>query len=124
MITVTPTCRFCQGKLLTSSEYYNLSLLDPEEDNNLSYTSYHEFHCVICDSTQQYLPNGQYGIYRFCVNKKYQLSFIPAYSEFYITQITPQYGNNLIVLKLNFLPTNLTPQNTTEERIKLLILFS
>lgn len=80
--------------------------------------------CKPCKSQQDYdKATGKLTYYNFRVGL-YWLSFHPKYNFFNLGEDQPDdIGNTEDILTLNFLP-NVTPQNTTIERIKLWLLFS
>lgn len=80
----------------------------------------YEYECKRCRSTQYFNPSGRPQHYLFWVGP-YKLYFIPYTYEHPVFQLCN--GNLGPIFELNFLP-NLTPQNCSEERIKILILFS
>lgn len=109
-------CRFCQAQMT-----YLKSYTDPPRGTS---EPYHEFHCEPCRSTQfvDSINNkpmhfwfyvGNYHLY-FMVNTTNKI-------KFQLVQDKPEYH---ILLELDFLPLHLTPLNTTEERIKAMVLFS
>lgn len=106
MMAVEPTCRFCGRKLLFQEVKWP-NFHQPE----------YKFRCLLCYSTQFYTEFGKALTYWFDVGK-YRLYFYPHVQKCDI------FASELHVTTLNFLPHNLTPKNTTEEKIQLLITFS
>lgn len=80
------------------------------------------YKCVPCKSQQDYQQGKLHRII-FRVGQ-YWLHFLPKYNHFDLGRDPPNDPcNTETILVFKFLPP-LTPQNTTEERIKLLLLFS
>jgi hypothetical protein len=81
--------------------------------------------CEHCRSQQDVdIPTGQIVYYNFRVGL-YHLVFHPKYGYFTLGEGPPEeIGNTDTILEFDFLPKGYTPQNTTIERIKLLLLFS
>lgn len=115
MITVEPTCRFCKNKM---------SPLVPFHSRGKTLYSYH---CIRCASEQLFDDTGQALEYSFRVGD-YLCQFNSPTYKFQVVKQGPQGLGGVpytkVILTLDFVPHNLTPQNTTEERIKTLILFS
>jgi hypothetical protein len=115
MIHVEPTCRFCQRRL---------KMVGCKNDLN----GYEEFiyWCQACLANQTFDARAKPLRWSFQVGR-YELQFWPQDRQFAIFLLNerdlPILTINKCVLTLNFLPY-LTPQNTTEERLKLFILFS
>lgn len=109
MMQVDVVCRFCHRRL-SPHKYYT----DPGVAHGNHYA---EFNCAPCRSTQFFEITGRPLHYFFDVGK-YHLYFMTNPRIF-------QCCNGLLgpIFELNYHP-NFTPQNTTEERIKTLILFS
>ena len=80
--------------------------------------------CGPCKSQQDYhLHTGELTYHNFRVGL-YWLQFHPKYNHFQLGKDEPDdIGNTETILWLEFLPVHLTPQNTTEERIKTLLIF-
>jgi len=82
--------------------------------------------CESCKSQQDVdISTGKITRHSFHIGK-FQLVFRPE-SEWYkfgIEDCSDEYHGPENILELNLLPTYLTPQNTSEERIKLFLLFS
>lgn len=109
------TCRFCYRPLI-----YAQTSASPGS------TLLYQYKCLACNSTQHFWENGSPAHYTFTIGN-YILIFLPAIQAMEIVRINHNpNGTTLgnLVLKLPFLPTNLTPQNTTEDRIKTMIVFS
>jgi hypothetical protein len=87
------------------------------------------YYIYVCKSGCKHQENvdsetGKIIYYNFRVGP-YWLKFSPKHNCFFLGKDPPDdIGNTENILTFNFLPTHLTPQNTTEERIKLLLLFS
>ena len=115
MITVEPTCRFCQRLM---------SPLVPFQSRGRTLYSYH---CIRCKSEQLFAEDGQALEYSFRVGN-YLCQFNSPTYKFQIVRQGPISNGGIpytkVMLSLDFVPHNLRPDNTTEERIKTLILFS
>ena len=105
MMTVEPTCRYCQRRLGDCKSAY----------------LYYEFECKPCRSTQYFESSGKSRHYLFRIGP-YKLYFMP--DTYSIPKFQLCNGNLGPIVELDYLPHNLTPQTTTIERIKTLILFS
>jgi hypothetical protein len=82
--------------------------------------------CECCKSQQDIdIPTGKPIYHTFKVGK-YQLSFLPQSKHwpFRIADCSDEDNGPDTILTLDTLSTYLTPQNTTEERVGLLLLFS
>lgn len=115
------TCIFCQQPLDPWEDWH------PPDVGPNGYAGEHTliYQCVPCKSQQDFQENGERRYYNFRVGL-YWLRFHPNsdWRPFTIGKDPPDdIGNTETIMELNFLP-QLTPQNTTEERIKLILLFS
>jgi len=110
MITIQPTCRFCNRQFGPPLR----SLTDHFVNDN---QVYYEFKCQPCRATQYFGSSGKALHYLFWIGP-YKLYFMikPARFQLCNGDLGPIFG-------LDYHP-KLTPQNTTEEKIKTLILFS
>jgi len=116
MMNVEPACRFCQGNMLCTGGVIHAN-------NTESYS----YECKRCHSEQDFESTGRPLDYKFVIGR-YHLLFKPRNKTFQIIvypidEVWLQKASQCL-LNVNFCPTHLTPQNTTEERIKTLILFS
>lgn len=117
-MTVTPTCRFCQRKMRIQDNCRPTYLDSPIT---------HTYWCQACQSCQILETNGRIVEWSFIVANKYSLYFIPGdhFSIYLMPTLRdgPTFWETPL-LKTKSVPFKMTPQNTTEERIRLLILFS
>lgn len=112
-MTVTVTCRFCKGYLIeigTATEY------NSKDFKTISHTR----RCNRCQVTQSFKPNGEATSYSFEV-LPYILLFDLKENTFTIRE---RSDFSKIILQVNHIPHNMTPQNITLEKVKTLILFS
>jgi len=88
-------------------------------------TAHYIYMCESCKHQEDIdIETGEMTYSSFRVGL-YWLQFNHKYNSFKLGEDPPDdIGNTDTILRLNFLPTHLTPQNTTEERIKLYLLFS
>lgn len=115
MMTVEPTCRFCSRKMTSLTSFQSRG------------RTVYSLYCMFCRSEQLFEEGGKPLEYSFRV-ENYLCQFnMPNGPVFRIVKqgmemagLAPQK----VVLKLNFIPENLTPQNTTIDKIKTMILFS
>jgi hypothetical protein len=102
-------CMYCQQLMVFAEDHYYAG------------SAHYIYMCQPCQSQQNVsIQDDKVTYYNFQVGQ-YKVCFCPPYNSFYLQIIQPGYWD--IILELNILP-NWTPQNTTEERIKLLLLFS
>lgn len=121
MTTLEPSCLFCSQRLTFTGSFSN-DLYPLHGGTGLP--DHYSFECEPCQSEQMFLTTGKLLDYNFRVGP-YVLWFFPGTNKSTIAyrEILNQVPVTRTVLVLNFLP-DLTPQNTTEERIQTLILFS
>lgn len=82
------------------------------------------YSCKYCNSEQEFYENGRTADYSFTIGQ-YKLYFCPPSHTFQILPAKSRMGDKpKPYLQLGYLPLNLTPKTCTEDRIKLLILFS
>ena len=110
---IETTCFFCKLKLIDIS---GVSSYDSSGYKTISHTR----RCNRCMVTQSFTPEGRPICYSFEV-LPYILMF-----DFNDNQFTIRERANManILMKCNYVPTDLTPKTTTLEKIKTLILFS
>jgi hypothetical protein len=93
-----------------------------EADFNLSQDSV--YWCQICQSNQIYNAKAKSTGWDFIVQGgKYKIYFWPTVPRCAIYSMQGQDVDKWLI-SLKFIPFNLTPKNTTEEKIKMIILFS
>lgn len=110
-------CIFCQQPI----DLWDDIPSDPEHSDNYYHAGEGQsiYQCKPCNSQQDFgMVTGKLLNYGFHVGQ-YGLWFFPKHNIFKIKQ----YPDEETLLTLEVLP-GLTPQNTTVERIKLLLLFS
>lgn len=112
-LMVEPTCYFCQNKL---THIAGSSLFSKTDFQLVSTTT----NCPRCHANQTYDPNGKPLRFTFVVSP-YVMVFDMEHNNFTIREES-KYDN--ILMTCNYIPKNMTPQNTTLEKIKTLILFS
>lgn len=114
-------CMFCHQVM----EY--AELWEPPDMGGFGYAGepYYIYMCTPCHCQQDVeIATSQIKRYSFKINR-YHLAFNVKYHSFQIGLDPPEEPNNTeTILSLNILPTHLTPQNVTEERIHLFLLFS
>ena len=115
---VEPTCYFCQGKMIRSGtrEIYRGNSRNREIIGYL-------YLCKSCHSEQCFATNGELMEYEFMIDI-YRLIFRPKEHRFKIMKYPGgRLRDGKTILDVQTCP-HLTPQNTTLEKIKLLVLFS
>jgi len=112
MMAIDPTCRFCFRRLTLTRK--------------LSYDICEEFlcWCSACKSKQVFDANAKPLYWSFEVGGTYRVYFWPDDPLFNIFLIDGSSIEGQCVLRMTTIPPNITPQNTTVERIKTWILFS
>lgn len=118
-MTVEPTCRFCMGKMVPCGTRERPTG-NPYPDHYI--TVAYLYLCKKCHSEQAFALDGRTLDYNFRV-ENYRLYFYPQGSKFVIKQQEDYYQETVLV-ELETCPGHLKPSNTTEARIKTLILFS
>jgi hypothetical protein len=108
-------CRFCNTKMIN----YGHRLEDWGQTTER--ISAYLYLCLPCHSEQAIQENGETSDYDFTVGK-YQLCFSLLNQSLCIMYDLNRSGK--IIARIHNCPTHLTPFNTTEKRIKTLILFS
>lgn len=120
MMQVEPTCHFCHRPVIYVTAKWG--------DVNDPSSAICRYKCVPCRSEQDFNTRGRCIRWEFQVGKKYRLMFWTDPVQFSVILLADEnLAPNSIekcLLQLNTLPTNLTPQNTNEERVKLFITFS
>lgn len=114
-------CIFCQAEMSV------WEILRPENGINFYAGSDVDiYQCKPCHSQQDFNPYTDKLIYyNFRVqNSKYGVCFYPKPQFALIKDYSDQINGEEVILRFDFLPIDLTPQNTTEERIKKLLVFS
>jgi hypothetical protein len=94
--------------------------------NSYAGTAHYIYLCKPCRSQQDVdISTGKIYYHTFKVGK-YQLSFHPEsdWWPFSISDCSDEVNGPEQILSLKVLPTEYTPQNTTEERIRTLLVFS
>lgn len=110
---IETTCRFCMHKLI--------DIGDKGTHDWQGYTTVsHTRRCNRCMVTQTFNPDGKPTCFSFEVYP-YVLVFDLEANQF---SIRKRADFSKLLMKSNYVPTNMTPKNTTLERVKLLILFS
>lgn len=115
MMTVEPTCRFCKRKLTVTNVKGGYK--EPQE-----FICW----CEACQSEQVYNDKARAIYWSFEINHKYRVQFWAIPGEPQCSIFLLANGGKEIdkcLLSIDFIPY-LTPQNTTEERIKLFLVFS
>ena len=109
---IEPTCILCKNKLVGLSQ----PMYDTKSYKTVSLTN----RCPRCQVNQTFTPEGKLISYSFEV-LPYLLCFEMEKNQFIVRERS-NFQN--ILLTCNYIPINMTPQNTTAEKVKLLILFS
>lgn len=110
-MTAEPTCLFCKMRLGLGQPMY-----DTKDWKTVSQTA----SCRKCMVTQTFTPAGKPMSYSFQVDI-YTLDFDLEHNKFTIREKN-NYSN--ILASCDYIPINMTPSNTTKEKIQTLILFS
>ena len=113
MTNVEPTCIICKNKM---TDILGQPMYDKQSFKTVSLTK----RCPRCSVSQTFTPEGKLLRYSFYVNP-YLLVFDMTNGQFTVRE-QAVYSN--ILLTCNYIPINMTPKNTTAEKVKLLILFS
>lgn len=119
MMTVSPTCRFCQRPI---------PILVPF--NRPTIGTVYSCYCNHCKSEQLYTNDARPLEYSFDVNAEYRIYFPNGpdkgkpYPTCQILALELGKPKAVVLEFFDFIPRNLRPDNTTLERIKTLILFS
>lgn len=108
-MNVEPTCRFCKQRMAP---------LTPFQLGGVG--TVYSFLCQRCNSEQLFDTNARLLESNFKVGE-YTLDFHHYGDRTHKFQVSKDAK---IVFQLEFIPHNITPKNTTEDRIKILILFS
>jgi hypothetical protein len=119
---VTPTCRFCQGQLISGG---------CQTGGGVPYTKY-IYHCAKCHSQQMYKYDGAPLNFTFDVHftgYHYYVSFDPMTMKLYIAKVTAtNLGSlgwkNCLDIHLSEFPAWLRPDNISEHRIQTMMVFS
>lgn len=119
MMQVDPACRYCHRKMANPTNLtYDLPYMEPE----------YLYECKYCKSRQCFRSNGQVTHYQFTIDK-YSLCFDTIKNNFKIIElpkepVSLENMNRPPLVRLDWLPNNLTPFNTSVKKIETLILFS
>lgn len=110
-MNVEPTCLFCKIRLGLGQPMY-----DKQDWKVVSHTA----RCHRCKINQTFDPNGKPLSYCFEV-----LPYILVFSlEENTLTIRERANYSNVLMTCNYIPRDMTPENTTVEQIKTLILFS
>ncbi len=115
MMTVEPTCRFCNRKMNSLTSFQSRG------------RTIYSLYCVPCRSEQLFEEDGKTLEYSFRVGDylcQFNLPYGPVFRIVKQGMEMADLSPHKVVLKLDFIPENLTPQNTTIDKIKTMILFS
>jgi len=116
---VTPTCRFCQGKLKSGGS----------QTGGYPYTKL-LYNCEPCMSQQMYKYDATPLEFSFYLNfgkRQYHIGFYPDNMRLAIHFVNTSPGPGwkpCVDIHLSEFPAWLRPDNITEERIKTLMVFS
>jgi len=120
-MNVEPTCRFCHGQMVWLCSHIPTRIsTGPYKELTVE-----TYRCKRCESSQDFDASTDKTLgYSFDIGA-YRLDFHPHNQTFEIYHYPRgRMAEQIHVLRLTYLPHNLTPQTVTVKRIKTLVLFS